>query len=773
MNATPVRAQPAGALPKDVEERLATLTFTEQFAALRAIEAATRADGESPERLGGVIRGYANLGVLTEFHWNPAHDVFKARALLAAQGWVARAPRSSDALRHRAYAYALAGLHRFALDDLAAAKAVPAGPGERSTWAPLLEAYCRFDTQALLDAKPGPDRALAMLLAFLTVEGGWSTARTVEIGRALLRENPECYRVHDGLCSTGGVSVLHEATSAPMAVYASEVPRRLQAMADLPPGIVAQLDAPVNEVPAAKALVAEGRTSDRGEPSWAVLGGLMDETRFVHVWRRADFLAYRLGVPAGDFVQEALRMVADHPYRTLIESYGVDRVRDSERFQFLLRSVKRPDVDAEITELSFFFDTLSSTDPAASQEFFKEASLREDSAEHDLKLFLRRVAEGEQARNAKFLLDVSPHSPMARAYLIERSWPEVEAKAREWEAEGAPQILIALGRRYITLKRWDDAERCLKRGLTMAPDKTNYELLADLYRMQGDWKGWQGALDQFLARGEDYGLDRAQIQMKVANHLMDERRWKDAEPYAEGAAQSWASFGMDCARRCYEGLEDWDKAELWVQRQAERYPDQAWAAWYLFCLRTGHGDVEAARSFTARYIESVGQRATGPQRIAFGCFHLMNGQKPEALAMFRGCDGEVLAPGVLFAALTADALGDAKLRDRYLEQLTTDPQCTAQAPSLPIYRMYRAALADGRAAELDLQAVDKQIAAMPEGNRGNAEFHVGWFLALHGAPEKAAQYLERCAEGKSAFYWYQYVAKAARKDPQGVLGKAS
>ncbi|MHC5542615.1 zinc ribbon domain-containing protein, partial [Singulisphaera rosea] len=76
------RATPAsdtkGTLAEEVERRLNQLTFTEQFAAVRAIHEEIRRQGESPSRIGGLIRGYANLGVLTEFHWNAANRAFKA-----------------------------------------------------------------------------------------------------------------------------------------------------------------------------------------------------------------------------------------------------------------------------------------------------------------------------------------------------------------------------------------------------------------------------------------------------------------------------------------------------------------------------------------------------------------------------------------------------------------------------------------------------------------------------------------------------------------------
>ena len=78
----PNKVRSDAALPAKVEVRLAGLGFVEHFAAIRDLHDAIRASGESPVRLGALARGYAQLGVLSEFRWNPAHKAFKARAML-------------------------------------------------------------------------------------------------------------------------------------------------------------------------------------------------------------------------------------------------------------------------------------------------------------------------------------------------------------------------------------------------------------------------------------------------------------------------------------------------------------------------------------------------------------------------------------------------------------------------------------------------------------------------------------------------------------------
>lgn len=72
-------------MPEEVGTLLEDLVFRSQFAAMRQLHGLIHRQGEGPCLLGALVRGYANLGVLTELYWAPAHKVFKSRALLHAQ----------------------------------------------------------------------------------------------------------------------------------------------------------------------------------------------------------------------------------------------------------------------------------------------------------------------------------------------------------------------------------------------------------------------------------------------------------------------------------------------------------------------------------------------------------------------------------------------------------------------------------------------------------------------------------------------------------------
>lgn len=51
------------------------------------------------------------------------------------------------------------------------------------------------------------------------------------------------------------------------------------------------------------------------------------------------------------------------------------------------------------------------------------------------------------------------------------------------------------------------------------------------------------------------------MRVDIARHFMGRKEWDKARPYADAAAQTYAGWAMLCAAECYEGLEDWDKAE--------------------------------------------------------------------------------------------------------------------------------------------------------------------------------------------------------------------
>ncbi len=357
---------------------------------------------------------------------------------------------------------------------------------------------------------------------------------------------------------------------------------------------------------------------------------------------------------------------------------------------------------------------------------------------------------------AERLLGVSPHSPIGRAAMIEKNWEWAGPRLAEWEKDPAlsdsPVLLGALARRYTELKRFDDARQALERYIQHAPVLWAYKLLARNYADRGDMAGYKATLDDFLARGEDGGLDKATVRVEIAHHLMGLGRFEQAQPYAEQAAQTWAGWAMECAGQCNEELGELERAEHWFRSEAERYP-RSFMQWYLFCKRTGYGDANAAAQLAQAYVqESAGQLSENEQGLAMVLYESAN-LPQEGLTFIKPLlETPSRQPGltfgrfphwleILFGASLADAAGDSKFRDACLTELAaSDVPAVAQA--IP---MFRAVVDPAGSKPFDHQAFDKLIASADELAQNYLTYFAGRFLERHATPGDAAPYLYKYA----------------------------
>ena len=216
--------EPASArLPELVEKRLPTLVCLTQFAAVRSIHGAIRQSGESPSLLEGLVRGYANLGSLTEVLWSPANKVFKARALLYSERFVAKYP-GPEAYRARAYVRAMLGLHRAALEDLAASRKTSAAsqPESVNDEASIVEAFCRADKATLAKAATGDHKLLANYLEMLLAETSGPFEARQRAAQAVLNVNRRSMRAVETWINAAPLGVQRVASDKAMAHVCAE-----------------------------------------------------------------------------------------------------------------------------------------------------------------------------------------------------------------------------------------------------------------------------------------------------------------------------------------------------------------------------------------------------------------------------------------------------------------------------------------------------------------------------------------------------------------------
>jgi len=754
----PNKVRDEAPLPDGVEEKLTGLGLVENFAAVRALHEAIRADGESPERLGALARGYAQLGALTGHHWSASHRAFDARALLYAERLAAREPKSARALRDRAFVRTMLGLDYLAIADLDAARKLDeatANPAPPPDWVDVIDARLKYDVERLADHK-GPHARLAAYLKMMALEFPRDSRAGVNAARAALEVAPDCDRAYDVICENGSLGDGHQMTVLAPQLFEALFPAKLKALGDAPAAVREVLDNPPDELAVVQALDDAGKPeADSGELSWGVLAHLARETRFTHIWRRLHFMTKVWVAPADDYWDEVQDLVAKHRYRPFLEFLG-DSAGGAESFT---RFADRLDLsDIEITQHRMTSDMLLMGHPASR---FIWGVVLGNASPSARELCAIITAEGNNNRkHGQLLRHVSPHCPFGMATLVEYDWESAQGEVANWEKEAgdSPALLGALARKYFELEQYDEAERRLKRLMEISPDHWAHQKLADCYEAKGDHDRWRSTLDEYLTNTKVTGLEHARVRVQIAYSLMAKGEWGEAREYAEDAAETWAAWAMLCAGTVNEHLGDWERAELWFRRTSERYPHDSWSEWYRFCMRTGRGDLADARALAEAVVSAAADRPGVVTPETVGYFRWLNGEPDKAVGPLEA--GYRDSPDSLNAAalmLLVDELGDAKRRGEMLDILIN--ALRDQAPkTAALGELFRDSLADGGETPLDLAAVDEILESIPLELRGNTEFIVGKFLLNRGRIDDARPHLQICADSHKSFAWTRAIA---------------
>jgi tetratricopeptide (TPR) repeat protein len=356
---------------------------------------------------------------------------------------------------------------------------------------------------------------------------------------------------------------------------------------------------------------------------------------------------------------------------------------------------------------------------------------------------------------------VSPHSDYARAVLIEKDWERARPHLAEWKkaADRSPVLLAALARKYSEQGRVEDARRSLSRYIRFSPDHWAYEMLAGGFKDAGDVDRWRSTLDEFLVKTKGEARTRAGVRIEIAECVIVRGDWDKAWPYAEIAAATGIYRALVCAARCAEGRKDWGAAEGYNRLITERNPGGGWAAWYLFCKRSGHGDAEAAGAFAAGALAPGGPGARVAPPASVGYFRWLRGDPKTALTDLRKAyDAAPSAMTCIPLILVADELGDAVSRDEWIRTLTTRHR--DQSPnSARIFEIPAKPTGPGQPDATDLKAVDQILDTIRvAASRGNNEFFVGCFLKNRGKAEEARRHLEQALRSTSSHRFMRAIA---------------
>lgn len=776
--------------PDVTEPLLNELNLWSQMAAVRQLHAMADDEEAASARLGGIVRAYANLGLMSEYHWSATHKVFKARALLYAQRMVARTPQAPDGYWHRAYALTFSGLHRLALADLERAKTLAQEAQLTSPeWVDLLRYTCLYQTEPLKAAaqESTSQRQLAALLAYITFESAPARPLKLKLGHAMLEQSPECLRLIESMAGEMEVVNLHFLTVEGPRILASSLPKRLKAV----PGLPDEVGKYVDEMKDAAADVGDRLVSgadiavfvetnpglwerlrvagaadqDVGEPSLAALGSMVEDVTFSLLSRRNYFMQKMWGVPVDDFIHHVKPIVGEHRYFAMIESLSSEALRDKQKFEDLVRDLNI--VDAETQEWAMMGLALPVPPPDKVQGA-KARSLavaHTDPTAYELEHLIGKGIE--QKRHKEFghaLLEASPHSPVAMAILIQSDWEFAEPHVAAWSAEHVdhPSLLGALAWQYIQLEKTTEAKELLEKHARLTGDTWPYLTLAGVYRKEGDDPKWQATLEEYLEKVE-YSLEHVGVQVDLANYFMKQSQWEKAKPYAEAAAQSGAFNGMSCAARVYEGLGQMDKAEEMVSAAAERYP-QALTYRYYWCKRTGRGDEAGALKAAQDYLEGFGERLSPIQLTSLGTIGLLSGQRELSRASFiKGAGQNVVPFQLLNLALLYEEDGNAAARDQWIGKLldqvpkSSESVQNANMGSITAAKLFQTALSrDSKAALVPKEVFGAAQAIKLQREWVNYYYYVGRFDEIHGHPSQSR-------------HWYRFAMRTNDVDNESYL----
>lgn len=753
----PKRAITQAAVPPRVDAMLREMNFAAQFMAVRTLHALVRRDGTSPALVAGLARGYANLGLLTECYWHPMHEVFKARALLYAQRGLQLEPESAAPLWQRAYAYALVGLHRFALADCDAAAAKDAG--SKPDWADEIAALCRYDQTALEAVAVGdPAFELAQLCRYIAAELSRDQAVTLRIAADVKTKLPRCTRI------AGGIAVLSSGfqdfpyvepdsqslgrTIYPQLQLMPALPKSVSAAlatAAPPGGTAAELTLRAQLIQALRTVNQPDQAGavaavDPFELSWPVLGRMILEETFL------ECLLLR-GVPRDR--KQLHQLLTGHSFRPYLLAPPMEA--DEIDPKLLEEFEKSLDIDAVEARERRAISSLWSRSGMGSLSW-ETASLAHSDETIGCLAYSSAVWHVSHKASYRRVLEVSPFSPFARAALIEGDWKLTERDAAQWEKEsaGQPNVLMALGQQYLTARKLDDAERCLAAAAKLAPSVKGAQLLAEVYKQRGDTQRWIATLEA-LSNDPQSGVDAAKIPLLISQHFLNRRQFEQALPWAEKAANAGDSRGVAQAAAICEGLQDWASSEKWIKQMSLMESPHMWFFW---CKRTGQGDMAAAHRLALDYFQKRDELRktsvrTDPQlymQVIPGTFYLLVGDVNKARVcfeeeFFRNHD----AVCGLQAILIADQQQNTKGRDTMLADLKNDRWQKEEHPQLvALSQLFAADLAKGGACKLDWAAIDKLSAAATADEQMPFHYFVAVYARSHGNEDKAIEYWRRC-----------------------------
>jgi tetratricopeptide (TPR) repeat protein len=650
------KLNPDNVPPAEVLEQLQKMNFVSQYAAVRAAHCAMVENGPSLPWIGVLVRGYAHLALLTDHNWSSQHEAFAARSLLYAERMMLLDPASRSAQWHRAYAQAIVGAHGYAIDNLAELDNSAKLDEQPLVWTAVVGPYVRFERDKLAEVAVGHPE-LKETVAFLKwhqylccMHGPWIYEKGLEATQVC----PEAYGVYSWMASWPALVIQRTGASQGIRAFGNLLPARVAHLKELPSPVTALITSPpegkasISGRPMKIARLLTAATRDEATPtecSWSILGGLIGEEQFVEAANLLSVSGDAVEHSEASLVERLLPLVDGHRYAEYIHSFSVPR-SDSQQIAEMLKKLIVVDPRAHMRPLFERVWHSVSAEGRTGNEYSARAIWSRDFTQSGLLESWYRLASVvnslKQDDRQKFVRDfreISPASPNALRLQWETlSNPDI-AQLKSWESElkDDPFGWISMASAYYRVGQLADSARCYQKSLDISVSYSATEGLANCFYYQGDKDKWRSTLESYLHH-EDLSLAHARVHELLADELIKDRKWKEAEPHALQSAQTYSATGLELASHLYEGMQDWNKSEEFVAETSRNYPTSfAGTDWYFWCRRTGRGDVASARPIAAKNIELQAGRTRIEFEVAqkIFVFQLLEGDPAAAIEEFE------------------------------------------------------------------------------------------------------------------------------------------
>jgi len=155
-------------LPDDLELELRTMNQLSQFRAVRELHRLLAEEGETTERLSGLVRGYSNLSQMMFSTFDTRSRAFAARAMVYIRRLTRVSNDSPYSLATEAYSEAMLGFPNRAKSHFQTCmKRCKAEKIEPADWLPLIDSYCGYRNSEIEEFMNDDDSTLREIAALL------------------------------------------------------------------------------------------------------------------------------------------------------------------------------------------------------------------------------------------------------------------------------------------------------------------------------------------------------------------------------------------------------------------------------------------------------------------------------------------------------------------------------------------------------------------------------------------------------------------------------